>query len=248
MNVGGLRSTLDMGTLAGAASQKEAKVSAGGSIDPTNESAISGSADVYHGSNDPASANLLAQSGVNAYTTLTNLSPIIEKYDKAVNLLTVAMPTASARLQSAYHAAVSKLSTQLQQKDWGFSVSNGNLVFTQGKDKLSAQDVTALQRAFAGSNVASAADQVATTVVTSIELKRESGSASGNLGWGRFEVDKTNFSTIVDLRSFVTSIMPGGKYNMNANDPTSYGQVHGVLAPIAMLDLIAANAKSLPGS
>ncbi|MEP7247894.1 MAG: hypothetical protein ABI885_29985, partial [Gammaproteobacteria bacterium] len=80
----------------------------------------------------------------------------------------------------------------------------------------------------------------------SINTRRDAGESSGNLGWGRFEVNEHNFSDVVDLRAYVSSILPGGKYNMHSMNPTHYSQLHTTLAPMAMLELIGANAKALP--
>ena len=85
-------------------------------------------ADLYHGPDFPASASLLAQSGVNAYVQLLSVLATRELYQQSADLLTSNLGNASAALKSAYHEAVSQLSAQLQTKDWGFSISNLSLI------------------------------------------------------------------------------------------------------------------------
>jgi len=183
---------------------------------------VSGSADVYHGADAPTSTSLLGQSGVGAYTQLLNVLATNELDEKSAAQLTNSLGNASVTLKSTYYEAVSRLPTQLQQKDWGFSVSGGRLVFTAGQDELSAQDLADLQKAFAGSNVESAAKQVA-AAITAIELMRQSGVDSGSLASGQFKADETNFSDVVDLRAYITATTPGGKYSPNnVIDPANH--------------------------
>ncbi|MEP7246242.1 MAG: hypothetical protein ABI885_21545, partial [Gammaproteobacteria bacterium] len=160
MNVSSLLGALSTRVAAVPEAEVEPKVSAIREA-PEAPQAGGGSVDIYHGPDDAASDSLLAQSGVTAYARLQNTSALIEKYDKAVDLLTNGLAKASSGLQGAYHSAVSKLSSELQQKDWGFSVSDGHLVFTAGHDQLSAQDRTDLQEAFGNSSVEQAASEVA---------------------------------------------------------------------------------------
>jgi hypothetical protein len=196
-------------------------------IDPSlNPPPASDFADVYHGAEAPSSTSLLGQSGVGAYTQLLNVLATNELDQKSVAQLTNSLGNASFTLKSTYYEAVSRLPTQLQQKDWGFSVSDGRLVFTAGQDELSAQDLADLQKAFAGTNVESAARQVV-AAITSIELMRQSGVDSGSLALGQLKVDEANFSDVVNLRAYITATTPGGKYVPNATDPTNpTGQPH----------------------
>src|SRR3569833_107447 len=97
-------------------------------------------ADTNYGAAAPASPSLLSHSGVGAYIQLLNALSTHEANDRTANLVTNNLGTASATLKSAYFQAVSALPSDLQQKDWGFSISNATLVFTQGKVSLTAQD------------------------------------------------------------------------------------------------------------
>jgi hypothetical protein len=194
-----------------------------GQSDPKIPPAVGGSTDVYHSSDAPSSPSLLAQSGVNAYVQLLNALSAAGLQEKSAGLLTNTLLGASAALKSAYYQALSRLPPSLQAKDWRFSVSNGSLVFAQGDDELSAQDLAYIEAAFAGSNVEAAANQVA-TAITSMELKRNSGADLGSLAWGRFQADETNFDQVVDLRAYLTATAPGGKYNPDAPNPSAADQ------------------------
>jgi hypothetical protein len=224
------------------AMQPGLNVSATHRSDPVIAPAISGSADVYHGSGAPASASLVAQSGVSAYVQLLNVLATRQQYEKSSNQLTNNLGHASATLKLAYNEAVSRLSTQLQRKDWGFSVSKGYLVFTQGRDELLAQDFADLQKAFGGSNVESAAREVA-AAIASIEVRQQSGADCGPLAWGRFAVDETNLGDVIDLRSYLTATVPGGKYNPDATDPAK--QIPNFLGGMYLRDLACARPNFL---
>jgi hypothetical protein len=210
--------------------------------DPRTPPAFASSADVYHGSEVPTSPSLLAQSGVKAYVQLLNAVSTAGHAEKSADLLTNTLLGASATLKSAYNQAVAKLPTQLQTKDWRFSVANGSLVFAPGEEDLLPQDLVDLRAAFAGSNVESAANQVA-TAITSMELRRNAGSDSGSLAWGRFPVDETNFEQVVDLRAYLTTTAPGGKYgadvaNQVAPNTTAHSEIPLTLGGMYLGDLI----------
>ena len=196
-------------------------------------------ADVYYGSQAPASPSLLSQSGVGAYIQLLNAFASHEVSDKSANLITNNLGTASATLKSAYFQAVATLPNPLQQKDWGFSVSNGTLVFTQGKDALSAQDLADLQKAFANANVEFSAREV-TAAMTSIAQRREMGADSGSLAWGGIEGDDGNLGDLGNLRSYVTTSAPGSNYHPNTPDPTLLPQVPNLLGGMDLRELVSA--------
>jgi hypothetical protein len=247
MDVSRLLSMLSQGTRTDAASRTETpQVSATDLIDPANPSANYATADIYHSADDPVSKSLLAQSGVDSYVQILNVSEINEKYEKSVDLLTFGLGSTSMSLIEAYSAAVFQLSPELQQKDWGFSVSKGKLVFTAGDDELTKQDIAELRKAFDSVDVKGAANAVADTVIQAIELKREASTRPENLGWGRFKVDRENFGEIVDLRAYVNDIMPGGKYNMHSRDETNYGGLLKFVGWRAMVDQVLVNADELP--
>lgn len=245
MNVSGLLSVLNQAARTGASRQSdELKASGDPAIDLAEPAKVNTAVDTYHGTDDPVSESLLARSGVDAYVQLSNITAIDEKYEKSRDLLINGVAVATVSLKKAYVAAMSQLSGGLQRKDWSFSVSNGNLVFTEGNDALTEQDLADLRQAFDSTGVKTAANEVADAVVASIELRREVGKSSGNPGWGRFDVNETNFSDVVDLREYVTAVLPGGKYNMNRVDRTNYWQLDTVISGIALMDQIA-SARTL---
>ncbi len=194
-------------------------------------------ADTYYGSEAPASPSLLSQSGVGAYIQLLNAFSTHESSDRSANLVTNNLGTASATLKSAYVQAVSTLPADLQQKDWGFSVSNGALVFTQGKDALSARDLATLQKAF--TNVEFSAREVA-AAITAIAQRRQAGADSGSLAWGGLAADDSNFSDVINLRSYVTTSAPGSNYHPNTPDPAIPPQIPNLLGGMDLRDLVSA--------
>jgi hypothetical protein len=192
---------------------------------------------VYYTSNSPASANLLSQGGVSAYIQLLNVLDANHPDQSSANQLTNTLTNASAALKAAYSDATSKLSPQLQQKDWSFSISNGVLVFEAGDDRLTSQDQTDLQRAFASSNAGSSAKQLADALM-SIQQLRRSGADSGSLAWGGMEVDDSNFSQVVDLREFVTASAPGGNYTPQTSSATDLAHLSPMLGGMDLRDMV----------
>jgi len=217
-------------------------------VNPAESLAASAFEDVYHGSGAPASASLLAQSGVGAYVQLLNALAGREQVERSANQLTNNLASASADLKSSYATAVSKLPAPLQQKDWGFSMADGELVFTAGNEELSAQDLADLQNAFNNSNVASAARQVA-IAITSIVVRQKAGADPGALAWGRLAADESNFSEVVNLRAYVTQTAPGGRYHpgvldsANSADPTYHPQIPILLGGMDLRELVSAKPK-----
>ena len=200
---------------------------------------ITVSADVYYGSGAPASPSLLSQSGVGAYIHLVNALAAHAGDEKSAEQLTNSLGNASATLKSAYYDAVSRLPAPLQAKDWGFSVFNGKLVFTAGADGLTPQDFADLQKAFAAANSEPAANQLA-SALTSIDLRQSAGSDSASLAWGRIQVDENNFSDVVNLRDYVTSSAPGGRYSPSAPAPETHPQIPNILGGMDLRHLVSA--------
>jgi hypothetical protein len=241
--------TLNQGRETTAASHNGASVTPNASTDQRfslpGPIATPNSADTYHGSAIPSSPNLLTQRGIGAYLQLSNALAGDELHEKSANLLTISLRSASATLRLSYYGAVSRLPPALVSKDWGFSVSNGSLIFTPRQDELSTQDLTDLRNAFTGSNVESAAKQVA-TVITSIVQMRRAGADSRSLAWTRLDVDveAADFGDRVDLRSYVTTTAPGSLYQPSTA-PVSPSQIPPLLGGMDLRELVTARPKFL---
>jgi hypothetical protein len=208
------------------------------SANPSASPGTSGAADVYYGSGAPASPSLLSQSGVGAYIHLVNALASHASDEKSAAQLTNNLGNASTTLKSAYYEAVSRLPPQLQGKDWGFSVFNGKLVFTAGADGLTPQDFADLQKAFAATNAEAAANQLA-NALTSIDVRQNAGSDSTSLAWGRIQVDENNFSDVVNLRDYLTSSAPGGRYSPSAPAPETRPQIPNILGGMDLRGLVS---------
>lgn len=241
--------TLNQGGQPTAASQGSASVTPNAPSDQRfsvpSPIAPADSAVVYHGPSTPASANLLTQRGVGAYLQLLNALAGDQLHEKSADLLTTSLRSASATLRMSYNAAVSRLPPGLVSKDWGFSVSNGSLIFTAHQDELSTQDLTILHNAFTSSSVESSAKQVA-SVITSIVQMRKTGADSRSLAWTRLDVDveAANFGGRLDLRSYVTATAPGSLYQPNTA-PVSHSQIPPMLGGMDLRELVTARPKFL---
>jgi hypothetical protein len=202
-------------------------------------STLGGSAaqDTYYGSEAPATASLLGQGGVGAYVQLVNVLATGEVNTRSANILTQNLTSASSALKQVYQDAIAQLPQELQQKDWGFSISNnGTLTFTAGADELTPQDLAMLQKAFAAAEVELAAHQVA-NALNSIEARQKSGEDTGTLAWSRGDSDS---DASLNLRTFVTDTGPGGHYQANTQDPTTSPQIPHLLGGMHLGGLASA--------
>jgi hypothetical protein len=197
------------------------------------------SADVYYGSEAPATASLLSHNGVGAYIQLINVLSSGGGEQKSADQLTNNLGNASAALKSSYSQAVATLPPALQAKDWGFSVANGQLVFIQGEEALTPQDFADLQKAFGTVNVETSANQLASALL-SIDARQKAGDDSASLAWGRVQVDDNNFSDVVNLRSYVTDTPPGGKYTPPAPVETYRPEIPNILGGMDLRELVSA--------
>jgi hypothetical protein len=244
MDLKTLLNTPPQGTDMGSGPQPQRNVSAKPVIDSPQLPLSAATADVYHASSAPASANLLAQGGVNAYLQLLSALSSNELYENAARVLTSNLSDASAALKLAYSEATSMLPLQLLQKDWKLSILNDSLVFTEGDDQLSVQDLADLQQAFAGSNIGSAATRLSATL-TSIEQARKSGADSGSLAWGRLEADDSNSSDMIDLRAYVTATAPGSNYKPNAPVSADHSRIPQMFGGMDLRNLLTARPDFL---
>jgi hypothetical protein len=241
--------TLNQGRETAAASQSSASATPNATTDQRftipAPIAAANSADVYHGLGLPGSSTLLTQRGVAAYLQLLNSLAGDELHEKSADFLTTSLRSASATLRFSYYEAVSRLPPSLASKDWGFSLSDGSLIFTPHQDELSAQDLTDLRGAFTGSKVESAAKQVAAAIISIVQMRR-AGADSRSLAWTRLEVDveAANFGDNVDLRSYVTATAPGSLYQPNTA-PASHSQVPPVLGGMDLRELVTARPRFL---
>ena len=215
---------------------------AGPRLGPSGFASSTASADVYYGSGAPTSPSLLSQSGVGAYIQLVNALASHSSDAQSADQLTNSLGNASATLKTTYNDAMSMLPAPLQGKDWGFSVFNGKLVFTAGEDTLTPQDFADLQKAFAASNSESAANQLADALM-SIGQRQKAGDDAAALAWGRIAVDENNFSDVVNLRDYVTSTAPGGRYSPGAPPPETRPEIPNILGGMDLRGLASARPE-----
>ncbi len=213
-------------------------------VDAFPRAASATSVDVYHGSTVSLSPTLLTQKGVGAYVQLLNALAGNELHEKSADSLTARLQNASSALKVAYAQAASDLPPHLAAKDWGFSVSNGKVIFIAHQDVLSEQDLIALHDLFTRPNVESAAKQVAAVITTIVQM-RKAGADTGALAWARFNVADDNFADIVDLRTYATATAPGSHYHPNTPAPVSHSQIPASLGGMDLRNLVTARPTFL---
>lgn len=195
---------------------------------------------VYHGSED-YSFLTGGRDNVDVYIQ-SSFDPEVMAAQKTerFSLLTHGLAEASGNLRHSYDTAMESLSSDLQQKDWGFSISDGSLTLTAGRDELSSSEINSLNKAFAGAGVEYYASELASTMVRALELDRGHDGVSN--GIGRFDVTEGNFGEVVDLRSYLQSHGPQGTYGQAAKDPSDYRSLYFLTGGHALIDQISANA------
>jgi hypothetical protein len=191
---------------------------------------------IYHPSAPDSASTLSGPGDINVYSWDPKLDENRRMRLETLRLWLHELPAVSVGLHSAYETATATLSPELSKKDWGFSVSNGELVILKGRDSLSDEELATLKLALAA--VTPAANGVADTAIRMIELDRGTNGVSNSIG--RFDVSTQNFADIVDLRKYLLAHGPDGKYNQ-ARDPSDLQSVYGT-GGWAIMDQVAANA------
>ncbi|MGO1233567.1 MAG: hypothetical protein ACTMHG_07585 [Marinobacter sp.] len=195
---------------------------------------------VYHGLDKSA----LPEAGgiiTDVYVASTETNEEVgARLSKVVKLLSKDLGAASADLKYSYDAAIANLSPDLIQKDWGFSISAGELTVTAGSDDLSQQETNTIHDALLAAGVKYGAEAVSNTVIEALKLDR--GPAGVSNGVGRYDVSKDNFGDVVDLRVYLQSHAPGGRYGQHVVDPSDVaGQFY--TGGQAMMDQISVKAE-----
>jgi hypothetical protein len=215
----------------------DARVTAATPIDPELLQAGKSSSAIYHPSTP-------GEPQIQVYAKIVSTDLEDQQVGESLRLLTFGIGQPSANLRRAYDSAVSALSPELLAKDWGFSISSGRLVFTQGNDELSQQELGALDDAFSGSDVRIAASALASMVVKALELERGWGSDEQSRGVGQYDVTEANFGDIVDLREYLLSHGPGGTMKQGAKNPHDYDKMYTVTGGLALMNQISARAEA----
>lgn len=226
-------STIQVGAAeaAGSRSSQETKVAPS-----TAATSAPSPAAIYHPSQPGSTSGLAGRGDIKAYSWDSKPDEDQQMLIDSLQLRLKELPAVSAGLRSAYDTATAGLSPELLQKDWGFSVSNGELVVLEGSDALSDEERATLKLALA--ELTPAANAVAETTSRMIALDRGTNGFSN--GIGRFDVSTENFADVVDLRKYLLDHGPSGKYN-NAKDPSNLQKLYG-MGGWAMMDQIEANA------
>lgn len=237
MSIHGLNSIANLAIQVGPADPAGSRVGLEAKVAPsTTATSAPGPAAIYHPSKNESSSELGGLGDVKVYSWDSKVEENRRMTIEMMNIWIEELPAASAGLRSAYDTATADLSPELLQKDWGFSVSNGELVILEGSDALSDGELATLKHALA--ELTPAANTVAETVTRMIVLDR--GTYGFSNGIGRFDVSTENFADVVDLRNYLLDQGANGKYNQ-ARNPSDLESVHG-WGGWAMMDQIEANA------
>ncbi|ROT94358.1 hypothetical protein EB809_19825 [Marinobacter sp. R17] len=161
------------------------------------------------------------------------------RYNRVQELFGFGIAERSVDLELGYLSGVESLSQGLRDKDWGFSIQDGELQVIEGSDSLSDEERSQITDALKGAGVEYAAQSVANAVIEMIETERSPNGLSRSIG--RFDVNQSNFADVVDLRSFMEDYQVGGKYGKGIVNPNDI-QARYFGAGTGIMDQVAAKA------
>ncbi len=124
---------------------------------------------IYHGSEPYSRPSTGYPSGVEVYAQLLATEEEQRNYDKMFEMITWGIGQASDAMRDSYDVAMTIIAPELAAKDWSFSVSNGKLVFIEGEDELTPEELASLRDAFLVADVPAGANEVANTLITALE-------------------------------------------------------------------------------
>jgi hypothetical protein len=199
---------------------------------------------IYHGTESPGGNSLLNKTGTRVYAQMLYTQQEWDEYMKVPLGMMWDIGAPSGDLRRAYDAALSHLSPELQAKDWGFSVSDGQLVVTRGSDHLSDDEIAAIHGALQGAGAEDAANAVADVAVKAIEEDRYWMYRHLGKGIGSYDVSTENFGDIVNLRTYMEDFREGNRYGLHLVNPTDYAQAYAG-GGAALMEQIEAGAKQI---
>ncbi len=114
---------------------------------------------------------------------------------------------------------LAKISPELADKDWGFTVDEKGALVVFDLDKLLTKDETDRLTRLLNNNesLVSAAGEVPELLLKGFELERGPGTHS--FGWARYDVTEENFKDIIDIRKFVDIAQDIAQYRDSGKDP-----------------------------
>lgn len=197
---------------------------------------------IYHGQEPYSAPSNGPRSNIEVYAEVLDTDLEARQASQVFQMITWDLGKATGDLRYAYEASLKQLHPALVAKDWGFSVSNGQITLSEGADKLTEGERQAIRQAFSDNGIESFSRSVADTMITAIEYERNGGRNDVSNSIGQYDVTQKNFGDIVDLREYLESHAEGGKYGRDVIDPTDYSRLYRITGGFAMMEQIAAKA------
>jgi len=194
---------------------------------------------IYH-KNDPVLPKTYGNFQIQQVYEVEDPDEMNARYNKVTDLFSNGIAERSIDLEVSYLSGMSQLSTNLQEKDWGFSVESGTLKIFEGSDKLTDAEKSQINTALEEAGVEYAARSVADAVIDMIETER--GPSGLSSGIGQYDVNNSNFADIVDLRRHVEEHLPSGKFGKGRINPNNIeGRYY--LSGIGIMDQVTVKAE-----
>lgn len=161
------------------------------------------------------------------------------RYNRVMDLFAFGIGERAVDLELGYQSGVESLSSELKNKDWGFSIQDGELTVLEGADELTSDERSQIAGTLKENGVEFAAQSVADAVIEMIELERGPNDLSRSIG--RFDVNQSNFADVVDLRAFIGDYQPGAKHAKGLINPSDIESRYS-FAGRGIVDQVAAKA------
>jgi|GEM_PF-3651426 len=179
-------------------------------IDPSTQQIVMPSA-VYHGSKEDSIAVYQGAADITLREGVFETEEDRLDRHAIIGSLPVEVAENSASLKFAFDAAAEAMSPELLSKDWGFSVTDGELVALQGHDDLSESERKTIFDTLSEFSVDVLSDALASNFVAGVNAIR--GPYETGRGIARYDITEQNFGEIVDLRDYLDSHAEDGKYS-----------------------------------
>lgn len=109
-------------------------------------------------------------------------------------------------------STIASLSPSLANKDWGYSINeNDELVVIEGEDKLSKSEQEIIKLSLEDAGVTANLEDFAKASV--LLLGEDRGVAKFSTGLGRYDLNRTNFAEVVNVREVLETNKNEGAYD-----------------------------------
>lgn len=179
-------------------------------IDPATQQIVPPSA-IYHGSKENSIALYQGETDITLREGVFETEEDRLDRKAIIGNLPHEVADNSASLKFAFDDAAKTMPPELLDKDWGFSVTDGELVILEGHDDLSESERKTIFDTLSEFGVGLLSDALASGFIAGVEAIR--GPYETGRGIAKYDITEENFGEIVNLRAYLDSHTEDGKYS-----------------------------------